>query len=68
MTPSTGLENISLPEPCDLLILDFGRAAAADTNPVHEAVPAEGEWTEAPRCLQSRVDRTAVFARQPGPA
>ena len=44
------------------------RAAAANADPVHQAVPAEGERAKSPLRLQVVVDGTAVIAGQPGPA
>jgi hypothetical protein len=38
-----------LREPCDLLLLDFRWGTTANADPVHQAVPSEGERAEAPR-------------------
>ena len=57
-----------LRQPGDLRLPDFGRTTAADTDPVHQAVPPERERAEAPTGFDRLVDGTAVLARQPRPA
>lgn len=54
-------------KPPGLTVLHLGRSPSADTDAVHQAVPAEGQRAETPGPPECVVDRAAVLATHPRP-